>query len=150
MVRDVRLYHLFDGVYSINQRSCVCLMKTASFHILRVGLAVTFLWIGILIFREPEAWGGLLQPWAAELILGSLKTAMIGTALLDIAIGIFLLINVFTWLAALLGALHLVIVLATTGITAVTVRDIGLLAAAVALVVSAWPDRFGFGGREDK
>ena len=35
-------------------------MNRTSFHILRVGLAVTFLWIGILILKNPEAWGGYL------------------------------------------------------------------------------------------
>ncbi len=115
-------------------------MKISSFHILRVGVAITFLWIGILIFREPEAWGGMLQPWAAGLLPIPLKEAMIGTALLDIAVGFFLLIDVFTWLAAILGATHLAIVLTTVGINAITVRDIGLLAATLALAGSAWPE----------
>jgi len=114
-------------------------MKLASFHILRVGVAITFLWIGILIFREPEAWGLYLHPWAANLLPLPLKEAMIGTALLDIAIGALLLIDTLTWLAALLGAFHLVIVLTVSGINAITVRDMGLLAATIALAISAWP-----------
>lgn len=119
-------------------------MKISAFHILRVGMAITFLWIGILIFREPEAWGGLLQPWVANLLPIPLKEAMIGTALLDVSIGTFLLIDVLTWLATLLGAFHLVIVLTVSGINAVTVRDIGLLTALLALMVTAWPDKFNF------
>lgn len=119
-------------------------MKTSAFHILRVGMAITFLWIGILIFREPEAWGGYLEPWAANLLPIPPKEVMIGTALLDITIGFFLLIDILTWLAALLGVLHLVIVLTVSGINAITVRDIGLLAALLALMISAWPDKFNF------
>lgn len=119
-------------------------MKTSAFHILRVGVAITFLWIGILIFREPEAWGGYLEPWTANLLPVSLKEAMIGTALLDIAIGFLLLIDILTWLAALLGVLHLVIVLTVSGINAITIRDIGLLAALLALMITAWPDKFNF------
>lgn len=119
-------------------------MKTSAFHILRVGMAITFLWIGILIFREPEAWGGFLQPWAANLLPIPLKEMMIGTALFDISIGIFLLIDILTWLAALLGVFHLVIVLTVSGINAITVRDIGLLTALLALMVTAWPDKFNF------
>jgi hypothetical protein len=34
-------------------------MIKTSFHILRVGLAITFLWIGVLIFKNPESWGGV-------------------------------------------------------------------------------------------
>ena len=112
-------------------------MKTLGFHILRVGMGITFLWIGVLIFREPEAWGGLLQPWAAGILPVPIAQAMIGTAILDIVIGFLLLINVWTWVAALIGAIHLVIVLATTGINEITVRDIGLLAGVLALMSSS-------------
>ncbi len=114
-------------------------MKKSAYHILRIGLAITFLWIGILIFREPEAWGGYLKPWAAGLLPIPLKQAMIGTAILDIAIGFLLLVNVLTWLAALIGAIHLVIVLTASGINAITIRDIGLLASCLAISVSSWP-----------
>jgi uncharacterized membrane protein YphA (DoxX/SURF4 family) len=114
-------------------------MSKTSFHILRVGLAITFLWIGVLIFKNPESWGGYLQPWAAGLLPIPLEKAMIGTAILDILIGFFLLIDVLTWLAALLGAVHLIIVLAVSGITDITVRDIGLLVAALALMIDSLP-----------
>lgn len=114
-------------------------MKTSAFHILRVGVAITFLWIGILILRDPEAWGLYIQPWAEGLLPLPLKEIMIGTALFDIVIGALLLIGVLTWLAALIGALHLALVLAVSGINPITVRDIGLLAAAIALAVNDWP-----------
>lgn len=119
-------------------------MKSASYHILRVGLAVTFLWIGILIFKEPEAWGGFIQPWAASLLPIPINQIMIGTALFDIAIGFLLLVDLLTWLAALGGAVHLAIVLTVSGINAITVRDIGLLAGLLALAVTALPDKLRF------
>jgi len=115
-------------------------MKKTSFHFLRVGLAITFLWIGVLIFKNPEAWGGYLQPWAAGLLPVPLAQALIGTAILDITIGALLLIDVLTWLAALVGAIHIVIVLTVSGITDITVRDIGLLVAALALMIDALPE----------
>ena len=114
-------------------------MKKTSFHFLRVGLAITFLWIGVLIFKNPEAWGGYLQPWAAGLLPIPLAQAMIGTAILDIAIGVLLLVDILTWLAAFVGAVHLVIVLTVSGITDITVRDIGLLVAALALMIDSLP-----------
>ncbi len=125
-------------------------MKKSAHHILRVGLAITFLWIGILIFREPEGWGSILQPWAANLLPIPLKEAMIGTAILDMVIGLLLLIDVVTWLAALVGAAHLVIVLTVTGITGITVRDIGLLTGLLALMVTAWPEKFYFWKKKNK
>jgi len=114
-------------------------MKKTSFHFLRVGLAITFLWIGVLIFKNPEAWGGYLQPWAAGLLPIPIAQAMIGTAILDITIGSFLLFDFLPWLAAFIGAIHIIIVLATSGITDITVRDIGLLVAALALMIDSLP-----------
>jgi hypothetical protein len=66
---------------------------------------------------------------------------MIGTAILDIIIGAFLLFDFFPWLAAAVGAIHLIVVLTVGGITDVTVRDIGLLAAALAIMVESLPRR---------
>lgn len=114
-------------------------MKKTSFHFLRVGLAITFLWIGILIFRNPESWSGYLQPWAVGFLPIPLEQAMISTAILDIAIGAFLLFDFLPWLAALVGAIHLVIVLTVSGITDITVRDIGLLVGALALMIDSLP-----------
>lgn len=117
-------------------------MNKASFHILRVGLAITFLWIGILIFKQPEAWGGYLMPWAAGLLPVPIEQAMIGTAVLDIAIGVLLLFDYFVWFAALVGTIHLIIVLAVSGITDITVRDIGILAATASLTAESLPKNF--------
>lgn len=114
-------------------------MQKTSFHFLRVGLAITFLWIGVLILKNPAAWGGFLQPWAAGLLPVPITQAMIGTAILDIIIGVFLLFDFLSWLAALVGAIHLVIVLTVSGITEITVRDIGLLVAALAIMIESLP-----------
>ena len=108
-------------------------MKQSSYHIIRVGTAITFLWIGILILKEPAAWGGLIQSWAANLLVIPLEITMIGVAVLDILVGFFLLVDYFTWVAAGLGALHLIIVLTVSGINVITVRDIGILAGTIAI-----------------
>lgn len=113
--------------------------QPAPYQILRVGMGITFLWIGVLIFREPEFWGGFLQPWAAGLLPVPIEQAMIGTAVLDVLVGLFLLIDVITWVAALVGTIHLLVVLITAGIDAVTVRDLGLLAGTISLLWSGLP-----------
>jgi len=115
-------------------------MKNSSFHILRVGLAITFLWIGILIFQNPEGWGHMVQPWALALLPVSLKSAMIGNAILDVLVGLFLLIDTWVLWASLLGAMHLLIVLIVVGINGITTRDIGLFAASLSLFVNAMPE----------
>ncbi len=117
-------------------------MKKTSFHILRVGTAVTFLWIGVLIIKQPEAWSGYIQPWAAKLLTVPIKEVMLGTAVLDILIGFLLLTDTLVWLAALLGALHMVVVLTVSGITDITVRDIAIFAASAALFIDCLPENF--------
>ncbi|MBI4993193.1 MAG: hypothetical protein HZC26_03615, partial [Candidatus Magasanikbacteria bacterium] len=77
--------------------------------------------------------------WATGLLPIPLTQAMIGTAILDIAIGAFLLFDFLPWLAALVGAIHILIVLTVSGITDITVRDIGLLVAALAIVIDSLP-----------
>lgn len=114
-------------------------MNKVSTHILRIGLAITFLWIGVLIIKNPEAWGGYLQPWAEGLLPIPLAQAMTGTAILDIAIGVFLLVNFLPWLVALVGAVHLLVVFAVSGITDITVRNIGLLAGMLTLMIDFLP-----------
>jgi len=111
-------------------------MRFISNHILRIGLGITFLWIGILIFQNPEAWGSFMRPWATNLVPIDIVQAMIGTAILDIVIGALLICGFFTRLAAFVGSLHLVIILVVSGINDVTVRDIGLLGASLALALN--------------
>lgn len=110
-------------------------------NIIRVGLGVTFVWIGILIFGSPEAWGGALQPWVVSLLPVDLRTAMIQTAVFDITVGFFLLIEVMPAFFSLLALAHLVTVIIAVGITGITARDIGLAAAALALSIHYWPGR---------
>jgi len=116
-------------------------MHTYTEHIIRVGLGITFLWVGLLIFQNPEGWGHTLQPWALGLLPVSLKTAMLQTAVFDIVVGFFLLVEVFPLVFSSLAFLHLATVIATVGITGATARDIGLAAVALALVIYYWPTR---------
>ena len=118
--------------------------QSYGYHIIRVGLAITFLWIGVLIFQDPVGWGGYLMPWAQKLLLVPPAQTMLGVAVFDIVIGGLLLVDVWTWAASLLAAIHLFGVLAVVGIDPITVRDVGLAAAAVALAVATWPERFRF------
>ena len=115
-------------------------MKKPSYHFLRVGLAITFLWIGILIFQNPEAWGSYIKPWALAWLPLSLVQVMVGTAVLDITVGVLLLLDIFTWIAAFVGAMHIIVVLVTSGITDITVRDVGLLTGALAISFEALPE----------
>ena len=114
-------------------------MRKSSYHFLRVGLAITFLWIGVLIFRDPQAWGSYIQPWAVKLLPAPLTQVMFSTAILDVVVGLGLLFDFFPWVAALLGSIHLIIVIVTSGLTDITVRDVGLLTGVLALFIETAP-----------
>ncbi len=108
-------------------------MKQSSFNILRIGLAVTFLMIGLLILRSPEAWGNYLSPWAMEIVPIPIRQLMILSGIFDILVGSFLLIGFMTRLSAILATIHIIFVLVASGITEVTIRDIAILTIAAVL-----------------
>jgi uncharacterized membrane protein YphA (DoxX/SURF4 family) len=115
-------------------------MRKIPLHILRVGLAITFIWIGVLIIMQPLAWGGYMQAWVSQLIPFATEPMMLVTGVLDIVIGALLALGVVIPFAAALGALHIAIVLVVSGVTDITVRDIGLLAASLALMLESLPE----------
>jgi|SRR3989344_6371407 len=114
-------------------------MPGYSYHILRVCLAITFIWIGVLIIKSPESWGGYVEPWVVNLLPFSLKTILLATALLDITLGILFLIDWKVWVAGLIASIHLVVILTVSGITDITVRDIGLLGATIVVIAESLP-----------
>lgn len=116
-------------------------MKSSPIHIIRVGMGITFLWVGVLIFSQPEVWGSLIQPWAAGLLPLSLKTSMIGTAVMDVVIGFLLLTELWVPFAATIGFLHFITIITVVGIDSITVRDIGLTFATLALAFAYWPQK---------
>lgn len=116
-------------------------MNKVSYTILRVGLGITFLWVGVLIFQSPEAWSNFISPWAAELIPFSLKNTMICVGIFDVLIGALLVYDFAVWIGALFAAIHMIDVLVVSGITSITVRNIAILAGALALFIDSMPPK---------
>jgi uncharacterized membrane protein YphA (DoxX/SURF4 family) len=111
---------------------------------LRLGLAITFIWIGALIVQSPDSWAGFIQPWATGLLILPVAKAMTVVGFFDIVLGVWLLTNRLVWAAALLASIHLLIILVTSGVNDVTIRDIGLLGAAITLALANWPANLPF------
>lgn len=114
-------------------------MKTSGYHILRVGMGITFLWVGILIFREPEFWSGFMPVFVIKMFDNLIPFTML-TGVVDVLIGLFLLFDLLTFWIALIAFAHLIGILLLTGIDDTTVRDIGLAAGAFALAVEGAPE----------
>lgn len=106
-----------------------------SHWLLRLGLGITFLWIGIDILRHPDAWIGYLPqniPFGV-----SRELALQINGVVDAAIGVLFIINRFPRLTALVATGHLAGILIFYGVDAVTIRDVGLFGTALALLF--WP-----------
>ncbi len=116
-------------------------MKKSARYVLQYGLGLTFFVIGILILQDPMGWGSLIQPWAMNILGDSLVSTMKNTAYLDLLIGVLFLFRRTTWVAAFLGAGHLLIVIVTVGLAgaSIVIRDIGLFAACLAMLLETIP-----------
>ena len=63
-----------------------------SWLVLRFGLAVTFVLIGIFILRDPISWTGYISPWAIRLLPVAPEKFMFWTGVLDVLLGIGFLV----------------------------------------------------------
>ncbi len=112
------------------------MLKKKAVLILRVGLALTFIGVGVLILTESEGWAGHLPAWITQLLLFEPARLMLAVGALDVIIGLALMAERTAWLAAQVGSIHLIIVLLVAGLNHETVRDIGLLAGTLALAAT--------------
>jgi len=121
-------------------------MRISARFVLRIGLAIAFAWVGIMILRQSSVWLSLLQPWARHLVRPSMRIPLQTVAVLDIAVAVGLLFDFSMWIASLLGSVLLLGTLVLTGITDVTVNYVGVLGATIAAFVDAdrpsWTRKF--------
>lgn len=101
--------------------------------VLRVLLGVTFIFAGYFIYKDPAGWLNLMLPWTKRFLPKNTNRMMLGVALFDVLLGIWLLTPLLTWLAALFAVLHLLQVFLIVGVSKVTYRNIGLLGAGIFL-----------------
>src|SRR5258708_1299415 len=111
--------------------------------LLRLSLALVFLWFGIDKFFHPDYW---LNAWIPQYVVHLAAWAHIsayaltyGFGVLELLIGISLVSNMFVELFAFIGGMFLIIIMFFYGFNEVIVRDIGLLGGLAALIF--WPAR---------
>ena len=114
-------------------------MAKYAYHVLHIGLGITILWMGILIWQSPALFGSFLQPAMLERI-SNIEAMMQVVAVFDIILGILLIVGFWSWLFASIAALHLLgIIIGIGGFSDIVARDFGLMLAAVSLAISRWP-----------
>ncbi len=113
--------------------------KKYSADILRIALSAVFLWFGIDQLVNPGYFLGYVPAWIHSnpaLPILSAHSMIIINGIFEVIFGIFLLIGLFTRIAAFLLALNLFGIAFSLGYNDIAVRDFGLAFAAVSLVFS--------------
>ena len=110
---------------------------------LRIGLALVFFWFGISKFIMPQYWIDAWMPQSIQhlvtLIHLTPKDFIFLNAIFEILVGVSLLTGFFTRIFSSVAIVFLLMVTLFNGVTEVTIRDVGLIGAFVALVL--WPER---------
>ena len=103
--------------------------------ILILGLAFVFGYFGIEKFIQPLNWIGWMPKWMDGLLGMGINAwlSIIGAGEIAIAIGLLIPIRLIQQIASVLAALHLAGILTQIGWNDVAIRDIGLLAIAIAI-----------------
>jgi uncharacterized membrane protein YphA (DoxX/SURF4 family) len=92
--------------------------------VIRIGMALVFLWFSINQFMDPKPWIGFLPGFLAS--MSNPVMFVYANATFEAVFGILLLLGIWTRWSALLLALHLVGITISVGYTSVGVRDFGL------------------------
>jgi uncharacterized membrane protein YphA (DoxX/SURF4 family) len=109
--------------------------------ILRVGIALVFLWFGSQQLLHSVEWTGWLPSWTQNLPV-SRTTFVFMNGIFEVIFGTLLFLGLFTRLSSLLLGLHLLAIAFTIGYNDVGVRDFGLAIATLSIFFygsSKWP-----------
>ena len=111
-----------------NQREC-------GLTVLRIGLAILYLWFGFSQLMNGIDWVSWVPDWAVSVL--HLPPAMIVllNGLFEVALGTLLAINIWVRWVAFILALHLFVIVLDIGASAIGVRDFSLAAATLALAL---------------
>jgi len=102
--------------------------------LVRMGLAVVFLYAAISSFLDPREWLGFLPPFLTSLVDGEILLKVF--SVYELLLAAWLLSGVYVRYAGLLCAATLAgIVVSNFSLFAISFRDIGLMLAALALAV---------------
>lgn len=103
-------------------------MKRYAPAVVRIGMALVYLWFGYSQVTDPMGWTVWLPPEAAMLPFAP-ATLIMANGIFEIVASLCLLFSFYIRPAALLLALHLVGIMANVGYNDVSVRDFGLMMA---------------------
>ena len=113
-------------------------MKKYAPIVVRLAIALVFLWFGSNQIMAPGEWFGYLPGFVPEQSMALFVTV---NGIAEIILGLLLVMGLFTRIVALLLALHLLGIIFFVGYNEIGVRDFGLMLAAVSIALhgpDAW------------
>lgn len=115
--------------------------KLKAEYFLRLGLGMMYLYSGFDLFANPQHWYGFVPRWLSQLLLPAisidlyLKIQGVGEFLIGLVFVIWVVQGLIVRTAAWLAVVEMALIIIFIGVDPITFRDIGLLGAAVALLV---------------
>jgi uncharacterized membrane protein YphA (DoxX/SURF4 family) len=103
--------------------------------VLRVGLAVLFLWFGFSQFLDQAAWISWVPEWAMNMTGLEAEMIVLLNGGFEIAFGVLLALGLYMRPAAALLGLHLVVLVFEIGPNSVGLRDFAIMMASFALAL---------------
>lgn len=101
--------------------------------ILRIGLALVFLWFGLNQIIKPSDWVGYIPDFVVNMSPLSATTLVYLNGAFEVIFGSLLLLGFFTRVSAFLLFLHMAHITLMVGFDAVGVRDFGLTIATLVI-----------------
>ena len=108
-------------------------IKLFSPVILRIGIALVFIWFGVNQFLDTVSWTAYVPQWMVSISFLSAATLVHLNGVFEIVFGAALLLGFFTRVAAFLLMLHMIDITFIVGLDSIGVRDFGLSIATIAV-----------------
>lgn len=108
--------------------------------VLRISLALVFLYFGFQQISAPDNWAGYVPGFLTSSLLLA-ENIVIMNGIVELTLGIFLLVGLYTRISALVLGVHLIGITLSIGVTPTGIRDFGLAFATLALFLLG-PDEY--------
>lgn len=97
--------------------------------LLRLGLAMVFIWFGANQLLDQTMWVKLIPEQIVSMTGLSPEAIVIANGVFEILMAVLLSFGIWIRLVAILLSVHLLMIIGDLGLTAIGVRDVGLLLA---------------------
>ena len=113
-------------------------IKEYGSSLLRIGMALVFLWFGLNQLFDPGSWVGWVPGWIHPIVHPAIVVFVNG--IVEVILGTMLLLGFFTRTVSLILGLHLLGISFGIGYSATMIRDLGLAIATLSITLTG-PDK---------